>query len=128
MDLHHLVRLLFISIGMLLIFIDGELWRRAFRHADYSLEKAAQWMQMDPRHLDRQLKGEEHNILKYNGAHGTDKLPLEIHKWHAFLKSVQLGLPLDVDQSLPLILAVNHDKKLVAIMNLPDEQKEERSA
>jgi len=90
-----------------LVLLDGELIRRALRHADISLSKAALWMEMDARQLDRELNGLGH--LKHTALL---KLPLIFHQWFTLLQAERYGLPNEVRRSLPLYLALRGRKRM----------------
>lgn len=82
----------------LLTLLEGNLIRRALRYADIPLVKAALWMDMDVRQLDRELKGEGHLKLT-----ALEKLPLVFHQWLALLRAEQYGLPSEVRCGIPLV-------------------------
>lgn len=127
MDWSHVLRVISISGTAALVFVDGELWREALRHSDISLEKAARWMNLDPRQLDRQLKGEEGHVLKYNGRTGTNHLPYVAHQWHALLKFARLRGPRQV-RSLAIAelaaMGVRRQARMIR-MNQPAQRERE---
>jgi hypothetical protein len=108
--------------------IDGPIIREALRLAGLSLEKAAIWMEMDPRLLDRQLNGEGH--LKHTAL---GKLPLGFWQWFGLLISINYGTPAVVKRSAPIVLAQMAHKRIVRQsrqikMQLAARQKEKATA
>lgn len=101
----------------ILALLEGDLIRAALRHADISLAKAALWMGMDVRQLDRELSGLGH--LK---ATALEKLPLKFHQWLTLLRAERYGLPREVRRSLPLYLAVR-GRKAMAKAGLLETEK-----
>lgn len=104
----------------LLMLIDGDLIRQALRHADISLSKAAIWMEMDVRQLDRQLHGEGH--LKHTALL---KLPLRFHQWLSVLQVARYGLPKEVRRALPLAIATMGQKRM---LRMERAERKERTA
>jgi hypothetical protein len=90
------------------LLIDGAIIREALRLAGLSLEKAAIWMEMDPRLLDRQLSGDGH--LKHTAL---VKLPAKFFQWYGVLMLERVGLPKEVKRSVPIVLALLARKRLV---------------
>ena len=99
--------------------LDGDVIREALRCADLSLTKAALWMEMDPRLLDRQLQGEGH--LKHSALM---KLPVSFHRWYHFLMAGRVGLPKEVKRALPLTLSLMGRKRMARMET--QQQNDER--
>lgn len=101
--------------------IDGDVIREALRYADISITKAAAWMEMDPRQLDRQLNGAEH--LRHASL---AKLPTVFHSWYHFLMLDRVRLPRPVRRGLPLQLALMGKRRMARMERA--ERKETKAS
>lgn len=104
---------------VLAMVVDEDLIRKALRYADLSIAKAAQWMEMDDRLLDRQLHGEGH--LKHTALM---LLPSSFWRWYSLFLVQKHGLPMEVRRSARLAVVVTARRQPLR-MALPTSQKEQ---
>lgn len=112
-----------IMFGFILLAVldSKEIWD-ALAAVGITKEKTELYTGIDRRQFARQLDGPEHL------RHATlEKLPLSFHREYHWRMVLKVGLPEQVQRSLPLLLAVAGEKPM-AKMNLPEEQKAEKSA
>lgn len=87
--------------------LDGELIREALQIAGVSIEKAAIWIGMDRRQLDRQLSGDGHFRLS-----NLAKLPLPVRQWYHLLALEHMNLPQEVRRSTPIVFALMAKRRM----------------